>query len=735
MIRNIPHRIAPVIVAALFVALVVPVARAADPSTPVTIDGGGWGHGIGMPQYGMRGQAEEGWTYDQILAYWYDGTGLRQASEVVPAVPTTVRVGINYVDLGSYVEYRPFRWQDFHVEQDQGSTGVVTACLPGEAEGECSVTVDAGVTWRYQWSDAYFDGAGGCQFKRAGVIQYSHQTACDIRLYWTDQPSTRIAFPDVDIGRTFARGHIAFLGPVTVNNVRGFHFNVVLDLDEYVLGLAEIPPSWHMEALKAQIVAARTYGAEKAKNGIRGDCSCHLVWSTFDQAYRGWHPLNEGNGEYGQRWYDAVMATAGEVVVYPAGGTGIAETYYASSTGGATEFVSDMWGSNQASYPYLASKPDPWSEIYASTPTESTTIRWRHTRTAGEIVTALTTECQPDRVPFPGLTELTDIEIVETHASGSPRAVKVTGVADGQVTSKTFYHRADDCDDRWSVIRSRLGIRGHFIYSFTGLTQPERLAGADRYETAVAVSQSTHPEGADVVYLAVGMNYPDALAGGPAAAAESAPILLVTETALPASTRTELQRLAPSTVVVLGGPAAIADSVLSAAQSVLPGATIGRRQGATRYETAVAVSSAVFSPGVGTVYVASGEYYADALIAAPAAAVGGSPLLLVRSDAVPAAVATELTRLAPGRIVVVGGPTAVSDAVVSQLGSFAGTVDRISGNDRYAVAAAISADAFPGGADTAYISIGTDFPDALAGGPAAASDPGPLLLVTTNSIP
>jgi SpoIID/LytB domain protein len=711
-------------------------AEAVPPSTPVVIDGGGWGHGIGMPQWGAQGMAEDGKNYAEILAYWYDGTGLRQASEISPAVPTTVRVGINYVDLGTYVEYRPFRWQEFSVEQDSGSTGVVTICLPGEEEGSCSVTVDAGVTWRYGWSDLYFDGNGGCRLTRSGSVKYESQTACDLRMYWTDQPHTRIAFPGVDIGRTFARGHIAFLGPVTVNNQTGFHFNVVLGLDEYILGLAEVPPSWHMEALKAQVVAARTFGAWKAR-GLRADCSCNLVWSTSDQAYRGWHNLNEGNPDHGQRWVDAVTGTAGQVVVKTPGSTVIAETYYSSSTGGATENVSEVWGSNQASYPYLVSRPDPWSALYATAPTESTKIRWRHTRTAGQIVDALASgSCDSGSgVPFPGLTELLEIEIVATNVSGSPKTIRVTGIASGKVATKDFHALASSCADRIGTIRSRLNLTGHFIYSFSGFATTERLAGPDRFATAVAASKASYPDGAGVVYLAVGLNYPDALAGGPAAAAENAPILLVATTSLPSVTKSELQRLGPTKVVVLGGPAAVAAGVVDQVKSALPSAEVVRREGANRYTTAIAVSKAVFSPGVDTVYIASGEGYPDALVAAPAAAVTGSPLLLTRSTSLPAEVAQELQRLSPNRIVIVGGTAAVSSSVAQSLGSYAPTVDRIGGSNRFAVSANVSKDAFPGGADTVYIAVGTDFPDALAGGPASAVAPGPLLLVNTYSIP
>ena len=262
---------------------------------------------------------------------------------------------------------------------------------------------------------------------------------------------------------------------------------------------------------------------------------------------------------------------------------------------------------------------------------------------------------------------------------------------------------------------------------------PARLWGDDRYATAVAVSQDAYPGGADVVYLAVGTNYPDAIAAGPAAASEDAPILLASRDTLPAATATELKRLSPSKVVVLGGTAAISDLVIDLVENALPGATVVRRAGANRYETAVEVSKAVFSPGVAKVFIVTGENFPDALSAAPTAVVSGSPLLLVRPDSVPAVVGQELGRLDPSKIVILGGGSAVSAALETALGAYAPT-ERVSAPNRYALSAALSA-TFAPGVGTVFIAVGDNFPDALAGGPAARVHPGPLLLVRGDSIP
>jgi putative cell wall-binding protein len=89
----------------------------------------------------------------------------------------------------------------------------------------------------------------------------------------------------------------------------------------------------------------------------------------------------------------------------------------------------------------------------------------------------------------------------------------------------------------------------------------ERRAGADRYETAVAISRARFGPGVGHVHVATGENFPDGLSGGPAAAAARGPLLLVRGTSLPASVREELLRLAPRRVTILGGMGAVSESV------------------------------------------------------------------------------------------------------------------------------------------------------------------------------
>ena len=102
-------------------------------------------------------------------------------------------------------------------------------------------------------------------------------------------------------------------------------------------------------------------------------------------------------------------------------------------------------------------------------------------------------------------------------------------------------------------------------------------------------------------------------------------------------------------------------------------------------------------PTTSLVYIATGENFPDALGAAAAAAVGLGPVLLVQQNAIPQPTLDELTRLQPPQIVIVGGPAVISDGVKAQLEalSWAPTVTRIAGANRYATAADLSAATFP----------------------------------------
>ena len=251
----------------------------------------------------------------------------------------------------------------------------------------------------------------------------------------------------------------------------------------------------------------------------------------------------------------------------------------------------------------------------------------------------------------------------------------------------------------------------------------DRLAGDNRYATAAAISAATFDR-ADVVYLASGESFADALAAAPVAAADGSPVLLTARDKLPAPTADELDRLNPDLVYVVGGPGAVSQAVVDALRPFT--SHIERVAGADRYTTATLLTASIERGG--PVFVASGVAFPDALAGGALAGRLGAALLLVPKESLPAVVAEELDRLAPTEIVVLGGAGSVSESVVDALGAH-GEVRRVSGIDRYATSAAVAAEV--AAADTVLLATGTGFADALAGGALGA----PILLVPGSCLP
>jgi len=172
-----------------------------------------------------------------------------------------------------------------------------------------------------------------------------------------------------------------------------------------------------------------------------------------------------------------------------------------------------------------------------------------------------------------------------------------------------------------------------------------------------------------------------------------------------------------------------------------PSLSVSRISGGTRYDVAVALSQAAYPDPraipVSVVYIAKGTDYPDALSAAPAAAKAGGPLLLTMPNELPTAVADEIARLHPDRIIVVGGPASVSPGVFTSLTDLVdnpSNVSRVDGADRYEVSRKLSQSILtddPG--QRVYVATGTSFPDALSASAAAGSEGDAVLLVPGSS--
>ena len=251
-----------------------------------------------------------------------------------------------------------------------------------------------------------------------------------------------------------------------------------------------------------------------------------------------------------------------------------------------------------------------------------------------------------------------------------------------------------------------------------------RLSGASRYETAIAVSQRYAP-GVPAVFVATGVDFPDALSAAAAAALVGGPLLLTPTTQLPDAVRAEVQRLKPARIYVVGGAAVVNETVRSSLARIAP---TTRLSGADRYATGLAILGATFTNAEHAI-IATGRTFPDALAATGAAGARRAPVVLV-DGAMPtmsAATLAALTELGVTSVSIAGGPGAVSGGIQSQLQKSGFAVTRYGGATRYDTAALINRAYFPAGsATTTFLATGLDFPDALAGAALAGRLGAPL---------
>ncbi len=232
-----------------------------------------------------------------------------------------------------------------------------------------------------------------------------------------------------------------------------------------------------------------------------------------------------------------------------------------------------------------------------------------------------------------------------------------------------------------------------------------------------------------VLYVATDANFADALAVAGITGANSAFFLQISPTDRDGNLAS-IARLRPDRLVVVGGQAALPDAVLPPA-SEIPRTRIG---GATRYETATALSTSTYASAT-TVYVAVGDNFPDALAAGAQASLRQAPILLTRSSGLPDATAAELARLDPDTIYVLGGAAVIPDAVVAELSAFGGTV-RIAGATRHETAERISQLGYPDAGSTrvAWVANSRDYRNALAVAGNAWALGGPLLLTPPTGL-
>ncbi len=309
--------LASLVVASALAVLPAPTALA-DPGE-FTFYGSGFGHGLGMSQWGAYGLAQEGWSQSRILKHFYSRTRIARAEDV----PATLRIGLT---------------QDRDKVRLEAEAGPVDLRLGGRRPGDTIATIPRGETWILRIADGQyrlFDANGDPVGDPVGG------PGNDLFAIF-ERNGARVKVPEAY--HTYAHGYIEFNLYACDTNC-AMRLVLVIDPERYLYGLGEVPSSWPMGALQAQAVAARSYALRKAAAGQhRSGCNCALYASSYDQVYAGW---DKEAGIDGDRWVRAVDDTTGRIVAYKGE---IIQAFYMSSSGGFTEDNENVWGGTPIEY-------------------------------------------------------------------------------------------------------------------------------------------------------------------------------------------------------------------------------------------------------------------------------------------------------------------------------------------------------------------------------------------------
>lgn len=312
------------VVLALVAALIVPAAPARSQET-VTFTGGGWGHGLGMSQYGAYGRALNGKRSGAILRKYYRNTSVGTAT-----VPKRLRVGLLPSYGGPGLPSISFS-STGRIEVRNG--GKVVAAGGASDQWRAAATGSGGFRLFKNDNQVRRDGQGIFGGPNSPLILQFHRFRSRLTV---SGKAHRYRFGRAEIS-TYPSGSCS-----VGHCARIVH---ALPMQKYLYGLGEMPSSWPAEALKAQAIAGRTYALEKVQRlgRNRHPCGCSVFDSTIDQAYIG----DSKRDSHFAQWKAAVDATKDRVVLHQ--GRAI-QALYSSSSGGHTEHNENVWGGSAIAY-------------------------------------------------------------------------------------------------------------------------------------------------------------------------------------------------------------------------------------------------------------------------------------------------------------------------------------------------------------------------------------------------
>ncbi|HBF5455444.1 cell wall-binding protein Cwp10 [Clostridioides difficile] len=266
----------------------------------------------------------------------------------------------------------------------------------------------------------------------------------------------------------------------------------------------------------------------------------------------------------------------------------------------------------------------------------------------------------------------------------------------------------------------------------------KKLKGADRFETAVKISQSGWTK-SDTVVIVNGedKSMVDGLTATPLASVKNSPILLSSNEKLPQKTVEELKRLNPSKVIVIGGNNSMPNSVVEAIKAVNSKISVQRIGGDTRYQTSINIAKEIDKTNnVSKLYIGAGNGEADSLSIASLAGKEKTPIVLTQKDGVDNEAEQFIKSNKVSNIYFIGGVEKISNKAIEQVGKIANkdiSNNRVAGQTRQETNAKVI-DKFYSQSklDGVVVANQDKLIDALAVGPLAAKNNSPVILATNT---
>ena len=456
----------------VLVCLVPAVAADAHHTPGFDFQGAGWGHGVGMGQWGARGQAiaDPSKPGEDIAAHYFPGSEPASLSDL--SLPNDLLHSLDkplWVNLGSEVTLLEFT----------AVGGPLDLCLADDGEGPCPKPQhpQEGERWEFRRV-----ARGECGFFHRGELQGT-AGGCRAAISWPDAKGVRLRHGE-DRDKLCASRAVEECeyrhGELKIRDdpvETGFHVVLAVGLEDYLRGVAELPDDWTEAGVnEAQAVTARSYAAYNffqsetesrpqnpdedpgISNARKDRCWCHLYDSWRDINYIGWAKETRSTA---QPWLDGVEATRDRVLTYFGAGWekvtkgGIVQTFFSASSGGITR--SNVYGfrtvrdgrTSAGEWPYLRPVADPWDlDPAVGNPHAS----WEKRVSAEAAANWL------------GWDEVTGAVLVTRASVSTPTQVLLRGVDDGAAVSVTIAGNG---------LRTGLGLKSSNITAIDGVAPPD----------------------------------------------------------------------------------------------------------------------------------------------------------------------------------------------------------------------------------------------------------------------